>query len=54
MEIFEHLPELVAIAWNWLVMAMLAVGMVALIILMILLVVMAIKVMKEACCHDKR
>lgn len=48
MEIFEHLPEWAAIAWNWLVMAMLAVGMVTLIVLMILLVVMAIKAMREA------
>lgn len=53
MEIFEHLPGWVAIAWNWLVMAMLAVGMVTLIVLMILLVVMAIKAMREAF-HDKR
>lgn len=44
----EHLPGWVAIAWNWLVIAMLAVGMVTLIVLMILLVVMAIKAMREA------
>ena len=50
----EHLPEWVAIAWNWLVMAMLAVGMVTLIVLLILLVVMAIKAMREASRHDKR
>jgi len=48
MEIFEHLPGWVPIVWNWLVMAMLAVGMVTLIVLMILLVVMAIKAMREA------
>ena len=49
----EHLPEWVATAWNWLVMAVAVVGMVTLIVLMVLLVVMAIKAMREACRDDK-